>query len=210
MTVATANPRPPVSPQPGDALVIVDVQQDFLPGGALAVPRGDEIIEPVNRYVGLFLREHLPIFATRDWHPPNHCSFREQGGPWPVHCVRETAGAAFSPLMHLPPNVEIVSKAVDANLESYSDFGVPAFDARLKQLHVRRLWVCGLATEYCVLWTVRDAIARDYQVILLTDAIRPINVDPDDGRRAEDGMVRSGAVPVTWTDVTADGEGDTP
>src|SRR5579863_5912822 len=136
-------------PRQGDALVVIDLQRDFLPGGALAVPEGDKILEPANRYVGLFASNALPIFATRDWHPPNHCSFREQGGRWPVHCVRGTAGAEFSPLLRLPSDVEIVSKAVEPDRESYSDFGAPDFGVRLKKLGIRRLWVCGLATEYC-------------------------------------------------------------
>lgn len=190
-----------MQPAAGDALVVIDVQRDFLPGGALAVPRGDEIIPPANRYLELFASRSLPIFATRDWHPPDHCSFKAQGGLWPPHCVRGTAGAEISPLLHLPPNVEIVSKATAPDVESYSDFGAPEFDPRLKQLAIRRLWICGLATEYCVQSTVLDALNRGYGVVLLTDAIGALNVAPDDGPRAVAEMVRSGAVTASWNDV---------
>src|SRR6266581_2086424 len=107
---------------PNDALVIVDVQNDFLPGGALAVPRGDEIIPLLNRYIAGFEREHLPIFATRDWHPANHCSFQTQSGTWPVHCVMETHGAQFPSSLRLPPSAVIISKGSAREQEAYSGF----------------------------------------------------------------------------------------
>ena len=97
--------------EPADALLLVDVQRDFLPGGALAVPHGDEVVAPLNRCIAAFEAQGLPIFATRDWHPPDHCSFHDQGGPWPVHCVRDTAGAGFAAALHLPASACIISKA---------------------------------------------------------------------------------------------------
>lgn len=185
----------------GDALVVIDVQRDFLPGGALAVPRGNEVIPPLNRYIALFQSQRLPIFATRDWHPPNHCSFVEQGGPWPAHCVMNTAGAEFSPELKLPGNVYVISKATQPEREAYSDFD-GGLDAHLKERGIRRLFVGGLATEYCVLATVRDALQRGYAVVLLTDAVRSIDQHPGDGRRAVQEMVQLGAMSAQWRDAT--------
>lgn len=158
----------------GDALFVIDVQRDFLPGGALAVLHGDEVVAPLNRCIDAFVARRLPIFATRDWHPPNHCSFAPQGGSWPVHCVMNTRGAEFSPQLRLPAHVEVISKGTDVNRDAYSDFSQPACRPRLLELGVRRLWIGGLATEYCVLYTVRDAIACGFEVLLLTDAVRAI------------------------------------
>ncbi len=199
--MADGTSRNSFSPAPGDALVVIDVQRDFLPGGALAVPGGDEVIPPLNRYVALFESKLLPIFATRDWHPANHCSFVEQGGPWPAHCVMNSAGAEFSPDLKLPPHVIVISKATQPDCEAYSDFE-GGLDAQLKELHIRRLFVGGLATEYCVLATVSDALERAYRVVLLTDAIRPIDQHSDDGRNAEQEMIRLGAVPAHFAETT--------
>lgn len=193
--------RNPSFPSAGDALVVIDVQRDFLSGGALAVPHAEEIVPGLNRYIQLFALKGLPIFATRDWHPANHCSFREQGGPWPMHCVMGSAGAEFSPELQLPPHVEIISKASDPSREAYSDFADTNFEVRLRELQIRRLFVGGLATEYCVLATVRDALAKGFGVMLLIDAIRPINVQTDDGRRAEQEMIRLGAAPLRWDEL---------
>jgi nicotinamidase/pyrazinamidase len=181
------------APQTGDALVVVDLQRDFLPGGALAVPHGDEVVDPLNRYLGLFAAAGLPVFATRDWHPAAHCSFAARGGPWPPHCVMNTPGAEFSPLLQLRRDVEIISKASDPDRDSYSAFGEPGFEERLRELEVKRLWIGGLATEYCVRSTVRDAIGRGFRVQLLTDAVRAVDVQPGDGARAIDEMRRLGA-----------------
>jgi nicotinamidase/pyrazinamidase len=190
-----------LSPRPGDALVVIDLQRDFLTGGALPVPRGDEVIAPLNRYLRLFEACLLPVFATRDWHPSMHCSFMEYGGRWPAHCVADSRGAEFSPALQLPREVQVISKATQPEREAYSDFAGTDFHRRLKQCHVRRLFVGGLATEYCVLETVRDALAHGYAVVLLTDAIRPLEVEPGEGRRAEEEMVRLGAEPARWEDL---------
>lgn len=190
-------------PAPGDALIVVDVQMDFLPGGNLGVPRGDEVVPVLNRYLELFSAPRLPIYATRDWHPPDHSSFRAQGGPWPAHCIAESPGAAFAPHLRLPPYTFIISKATAADKDAYSGFEGTDLDARLKRAGVRRLFIGGLATDYCVLNTVRDARRLGYDVRLLTDGVRAVNVQPDDGRKAEEEMRRLGAEPVTFDRLAA-------
>ncbi|MEX0676385.1 MAG: isochorismatase family protein [Pirellulales bacterium] len=195
------NDETSLNPRTGDALVVIDVQRDFLPGGALAVPEGDEVVGPLNRYARLFAARSLPVFASRDWHPADHCSFVEQGGPWPPHCVAGTTGAQFAPELQLPADVRIISKATQPDREAYSDFSADDFVDRLRRQGVRRLFAGGLATEYCVLATVRDALARGYRVVLLVDAIRAIEGRPGDGRRAIDEMTRLGALAANWEDV---------
>jgi nicotinamidase/pyrazinamidase len=181
---------------PGDALIVVDVQNDFLPGGSLAVPHGNDVVPVLNRYLAAFERAGLPVFATRDWHPADHCSFHARGGPWPPHCVQGTRGAEFTPGLALPPSTEIVSKDALREQSTYSGFEGADLDRRLRAHGVRRVFVGGLATDYCVLHTVKDALLRGYAAVLLTDAIRAVNVDPDDGRKAETEMIRLGATPV--------------
>ena len=176
------------------ALIIVDVQNDFLPGGALAVPRGDEIIPVLNGYIAQFEQQRWPIYATRDWHPRNHCSFREQGGPWPVHCVVNTKGAEFASSLRLPSSAQVISKPSAPDRETYSGFEGTALEELLREASVGCLYVGGLATDYCVLNTVKDALRRGFKVRLLRGAIRPVNVNPTDGQNAEDEMVRLGAV----------------
>jgi nicotinamidase/pyrazinamidase len=178
----------------GDALVVIDVQNDFLSGGSLAVPRGDEVVAPLNRCIAAFARAGLPIFATRDWHPPEHCSFREQGGPWPPHCVPGTKGAEFAPGLALPAATVIVSKDTRPDQDTYSGFEGGDLDGRLRAVGARRLFLGGLATDYCVRHTVKDALARGYEVIVLTDAIRAVEVHPGDGEKAMVDMARAGAV----------------
>jgi len=187
----------------GDALLIVDVQNDFLPGGSLAVPRGDEVVPVLNRYIDLFVTRKLPVYATRDWHPERHCSFRAQGGIWPPHCVAGTRGAEFAAALQLPPSAVIVSKAATAEQDAYSGFQGTDLDAQLRAAHIRRLFIGGLATDYCVLNTVRDALRLGYRVWLLSDAIRAVDVQPGDGLRAEQEMVSLGAQRITVEEVAA-------
>ncbi len=182
--------------QPGDALVIADIQNDFLPGGALGVQGGDEIVPIVEQYLARFEAQGLPIFLTRDWHPPDHCSFREQGGPWPVHCVAGTPGSLPPAGFRAPPVAVIIYKAIDRAGEAYSAFHETPLHRHLQALGVRRVFIGGLATDYCVLNSVKDARALGYDVFLLTDAIRAVNVGPDDGPDAEAEMVRLGAIPI--------------
>jgi nicotinamidase/pyrazinamidase len=181
----------------GDALIVVDVQVDFLPGGSLAVPQGDAVIPVLDRYLAAFIRRGLPIFATRDWHPPNHCSFQPYGGPWPPHCVAGSAGAAFAPALELPVSTVLITlKGTQPDKDAYSAFDGTDLDARLRAQGVGRLFVGGLATDYCVLCTVEDGLKAGYAVVLLQDAIRAVNVRPGDGERAEAEMIRLGAIPI--------------
>ncbi len=180
-------------PDVGDALLVVDVQNDFLPGGSLAVPDGDAVIPALNRCLALFVAKGLPVYASRDWHPANHCSFKEQGGPWPPHCIAGSHGAAFAADLSLPPGTVIISKADTPERDVYSAFGHTALDPGLKAAGVRRLFVGGLATDYCVLNTVKDALALGYAVVLLIDAVRAVEVQPGDGERALEEMQRLGA-----------------
>ncbi|GAB4363507.1 MAG: nicotinamidase [Methylohalobius crimeensis] len=173
-----------------DALIVVDVQNDFLPGGTLAIPEGDQIIPVLNHYIDRFTAEGLPILATRDWHPSHHCSFQSRGGPWPPHCIAETHGAQFPSELCLPSETRIISKATEPEREAYSGFDGTDLDRQLQRLGMKRLFIGGLATDYCVLNTVRDARSCGYQVFLLRDAVRAINVTPGDEQKALDEMQR--------------------
>lgn len=184
-----------------DALVVTDVQNDFLPGGSLAVRRSDEIIPTLNRYIALFATHSLPVFATRDWHPPKHCSFVTQGGIWPVHRVAGTPGAAFSDALLLPDDVTIVSKATVQGREAYSAFQGTDLGEQLRKRGIQRLFVGGLTTDYCVLNTVRDALANGFEVAFLEDGIRAVDVHPGDGQAAIEDMLGRGAKSVSLVDV---------
>lgn len=187
----------------GDALIVVDVQNDFLPGGSLAVPGGDEVITPMNRYIALFHQAQLAIFASRDWHPANHCSFTPQGGTWPTHCVQNTFGAAFAVKLALPKATTVISKAQTPELDAYSAFANTSLHAKLQSLGIGRVFVGGLATDYCVLNTVLDALKLRYQVLVLDDAIRAVNVKPDDDVKAKHAMQQAGATLITLSDFEA-------
>lgn len=179
--------------RPGDALIVVDVQNDFLPGGALGVPHGDEVIAPLNGHLQQFAERHLPIFVTRDWHPPRHCSFREQGGPWPPHCMAGTRGAEFAPGLRVPAGARVVSKAMAPEADAYSGFQSTDLAAQLRGLGVRRVVVGGLATDYCVRATVLDALAAGFGAVVLTDAVRAVELRPGDGEQALAQMRAHGA-----------------
>jgi len=181
-----------------DALLLADIQNDFLPGGALGISGGDAIIPTLLNYTHLFQTHSLPIFLTRDWHPPSHCSFKPQGGPWPVHCVAGSPGSLPPTSFATPPPAVIIYKAIDRDQEAYSAFQNTALDRHLRALSVRRLFIGGLATDYCVLNSVKDARSLDYDVCLLMDGIKGVNLQPDDGRRAKEEMIRLGAMPVRW------------
>lgn len=188
--------------RPDDALVLADIQNDFLPGGSLAVPRSDTIIPRVRLYLTRFLSVPAPIFLTRDWHPRHHCSFRAQGGPWPEHCVAETRGAAPPEDLWIPDAAVIVHKATRVDQEVYSAFQGTHLNEQLKAVGARRLFIGGLATEYCVLNSVRDARRLRYPVYLLMDAIGAIDRNPGDGLAAEREMIELGAVPIRFEDLT--------
>lgn len=179
-----------------DALLVADIQNDFLPGGALGIGGGDTIIPILLNYIRRFHTRQLPIFLARDWHPPNHCSFRDQGGRWPAHCIAGTPGSLPPPTFETPASAVIVYKAIDPDQEAYSAFQHTALNRHLRALGIGRLFIGGLATDYCVLNTVKDAVALGYDVYLLMDGIKAVNVRPDDGRLAEQEMIRLGAAPV--------------
>ncbi len=182
--------------QHDDALLIIDLQNDFLSGGALAVPRGDEVIPVLNQYIRLFQKLRLPIFMTRDWHPPDHQSFKPQGGPWPRHCIADSTGAAFSESLLYPAETQVFSTGTEFDSPGYSGFENADFKNRLVEMRIRRLFIGGLATDYCVLSTVLDALKFNYSAFLLLDAVRAVNVRPDDGIKSEQKMISRGAVPI--------------
>lgn len=178
----------------------MDVQNDFCPGGALPVPKGDEVVPVLNEYINLFEKAKSNIVATRDWHPSNHISFKSQGGPWPPHCVQNTEGAKFHPDLKLPRRTIVVSKAMNPLKENYSPFETPELKSILKKEGVIRVFVGGLATDYCVKQTILDALELGFHSVLLTDAIAAINADSGDEVRAIDEMTKNGAEQAIITD----------
>ncbi|NJE05874.1 nicotinamidase [Thermococcus sp. M36] len=173
---------------PEEALIVVDMQRDFMPGGALPVPDGDRIITRCNHYIEEFRRRGALIVATRDWHPPNHISFNERGGPWPAHCVQGTKGAEF--VVELPADAVIISKAAEPDKEAYSGFEGTDLAEILKKNGVKRVYVCGVATEYCVRATSLDAVKHGFETYLLRDAVKGIK--PEDEEMALREMERAG------------------
>jgi len=181
-------------PKAHDALLVVDPQMDFFPGGALPVPEGDAILATVNQALRAFSDAGLPIFVTRDWHPADHCSFTAQGGPWPDHCVKGSAGAELHPGLALPPIFSMVQKATTSDREAYSDFEGTGLAEALRRHRVRRVVVCGLALEYCVRAACIDAIEAGFEVVLLTDGTRAVEVAPGDGERTLEELSEAGVV----------------
>jgi nicotinamidase/pyrazinamidase len=181
-----------------DALVVVDVQNDFCPGGALAVAEGDRVVAVLNRYAAAFAARGAPVFASRDWHPEQTRHFVAGGGPWPPHCLQGTPGARFHPDLRLPAGTVVVSKGMDPDEDAYSSFQArdedgTDFATLLRRRGVRRLFVGGLATDYCVRATALDGLAAGFEVVVLEDAVRAVDVQPDDGERALTEMAAAGA-----------------
>jgi nicotinamidase/pyrazinamidase len=189
---------PPIAriPQPDSytALVVTDIQNDFCPGGSLAVPAGDAIIPLVNLYIDLFRSQGSTIVATRDWHPASHCSFYEHGGPWPPHCIQGTWGGQFHPALHLPAGCLIISKATDPNREAYSSFEGTSLAERLREARATTVFITGLATDYCVKHTALDARKLGFRAVVLHDAVRGIDATPGDSDRAIRTMQEAGAL----------------
>lgn len=168
--------------QPGDALLIVDVQYDFLPGGALGIADADQIIPIINQWITAAKEAGVPIIASRDWHPANHCSFEAQGGPWPAHCVKHTHGAALHEELNLPDDVIIFSKASMPDKENYSAFegksdNDQSLAEKLHALNVKRIWVCGLALDYCVYYSGLDADKHGFLYHVILPATKAITED---------------------------------
>jgi nicotinamidase/pyrazinamidase len=191
------------------ALILVDIQNDFCPGGALAVAEGDRIVEPVNR-----LMPHFPlVISTQDWHPANHVSFKAQGGPWPPHCVQGTRGAELHPDLETQTIAHYLRKASSPDKDDYSEFEGKdeqgrSLDQVLKSHNVKRIFAVGLATDYCVLATVLDGLKLGYEVVAITDSMRAVNVEPGDGARALRQMSEAGANLVTSEYILDNGELD--
>ena len=185
------------SPGPGDALIVVDVQNDFLPGGALAVPRGDEVIGPLNRLIRRWSGRGQVLVFTRDWHPPDHVSFRSQGGPWLPHCVAKTPGAQFPPSLHVPRHARIISKARGPGKDACSGFQGTNLGPMLRKAGVSRVVVGGLATDYCVRATCLDSRTAGFAAVVLTDAVRAVDVKSGDGARALENLAAAGVVLAT-------------
>jgi len=180
------------------ALLIVDVQNDFCPGGALGIPEGDKIIPNINKYIKIFSQKKLPIFVTRDWHPVNTGHFKDFGGVWPVHCIQRTLGAAFHPKLKLPGDAVMLYKGMDPAKDSYSSFQAEdsrgeRFSRLLNRLKIKELWIAGLATDYCVKFSTRDAFKHGFKVKILIDAIKGVDLKPGDSERAIKEMLKRGA-----------------
>ncbi|MDP2652808.1 MAG: nicotinamidase [Candidatus Omnitrophota bacterium] len=195
-------------PNPGNALLIVDVQNDFCPGGALEVGSGDQVVPVLNTYARLFEKGGCSVFASRDWHPSRTTHFRDFGGDWPAHCVQGTRGAAFHPKLKLPPGAMIISKGMDPEKDSYSAF--QGFDEKyvpfpqvLIRAGVTALFAGGLATDYCVKQSCLDAVRHGLAVYLLADAVRGVDLKPEDSRKAIEDMTRAGVKSVNLKDVKA-------
>lgn len=171
--------------EPGDALLIVDVQNDFCPGGALAVPEGDHVIPVLNDMIKTAQQAGTPVIASRDWHPVQHCSFEAQGGPWPEHCIQDTPGAAFHPDLALPADAIRVSKGSAFDKDAYSAFDNTGLATFLRQQDIRRLWVGGLALDVCVKATVESACDHRFETHLVVPATRAVQPEKTDSVLAE-------------------------
>jgi nicotinamidase/pyrazinamidase len=179
------------------ALLIVDVQNDFCPGGALGVQDGDRVVPVLNQYIEKFDRAGMPIFITRDWHPPRTTHFNTAGGLWPPHCVQGSAGAEFHPDLKISSAAVVLSKGMAVDEDSYSGFA--AADERgvvlndlLRQSGIESIYIGGLATDYCVKETVLDGLRQGFHVALLQDAVCGVNLHPEDSVRAIDAMIKAG------------------
>ncbi len=187
-----------------DALIVVDMQKDFMPGGALPVPEGDSIIPTVNRYIEAFEKRGLPVFFTRDWHPENHISFKGYGGVWPPHCVQNTEGAQFHDDLRIPlDNKFVISKGTSPDFDAYSGFQGTALESLLRERGIKRIFVCGVATDYCVKNTVLGGLNLGFHTFVLLDGIKGVDVKPGDSQRAIEEMLSKGAVALTVGDITS-------
>jgi nicotinamidase/pyrazinamidase len=178
--------------QPGDALLIVDVQPDFCPGGALPIAEGAEVVPRLNEAIAAASQARVPVFASRDWHPRGHVSFVERGGAWPPHCLQDTPGAAFHPDLRLPNDVRIVTKGTRFDKDQYSAFDETGLATELRREGVRRVWIGGLAEDVCVKATALDAQAAGFETHVLREAVRPVT--PAGGEQARREMQAAGVL----------------
>ncbi len=188
------------------ALLVVDLQNDFCPGGALGVPGGDKIIPAINKYISVFARNKWPVFASRDWHPVRTRHFREFGGVWPVHCIQNTRGSAFHPGLKLSKGAIFLYKGMDPQRDSYSafeaeDIGGLTLPRILKKMGIKELYIGGLATDYCVKYTSLDALKAGFKVKVLVDAIAGVNLKPHDSQEAMKLILKKGARRVSLKDL---------
>jgi len=189
---------------PLKALLVVDVQNDFCPGGALGIKQADKIIPAINRYVKIFSARKIPVLATRDWHPKKTVHFKKYGGVWPEHCVKNTKGARFHPKLRLPKNAILLYKGIDPEKDSYSAFqaqdkkGV-ILPALIKKMRIGELYIAGLATDYCVRFTAKDAIRKRLKVNILIDAVKGVDLKAGDSVKAVREIKGLGAKSLTLT-----------
>lgn len=174
------------------ALIVVDVQNDFCPGGSLAVAHGDEVVGPLNQLIDQFLKAGEPVYESRDWHPPITKHFAKYGGIWPIHCVQNTKGAEFHPKLRQDPRIEVISKGL-GDKDCYSAFDETDLAAKLKAREVEEVWIGGLATDYCVKNTVLDALKNGFEVKAIENAMRAVDVNEGDGEKALNEMREAGA-----------------
>jgi len=182
------------------ALIVVDVQNDFCPGGTLAVPHGDQVIEPLNKLIDEFLERGAPVYKSRDWHPATTKHFAAYGGTWPVHCVQNTRGAEFHPALRDDPRITVISKGL-GDTDCYSAFDETDLATQLRNQNVEEVIVGGLATDYCVKNTVLDAVKHGFKVKAVKNAMRAVDLQPGDGDRAIAEMRDAGAEivePAKW------------
>lgn len=182
---------------PHDGLIVVDMQNDFFREGRLPVPHAEAILSAVNFCLDRFSDQGLSVFATRCWHPQDHCSFKAQGGLWPVHCVAGSAGAEFHPQLRLPLECTVFSKGNLVDRDAYSGFAGTELGSVMIERGIKRVFVCGLATDYCVLHTVLDALEKGWGCFVFVDAIAAVEVASGDGERAIEKMRAAGAVMIT-------------
>lgn len=180
------------------ALLVVDLQNDFCPGGSLGIPGGDKIIPAINKYVKFFSKKKLPVFASRDWHPIKTAHFKDFGGGWPVHCIHNSRGAQFHPKLKLPKDAILLYKGMDPLKDSYSVFQAEdssgrSFSNLLKVMGVEEVCIAGLATDYCVRFTAKDALRQGLKVRVLLDAVQGVDLKPQDSEAALREMEKLGA-----------------
>jgi nicotinamidase/pyrazinamidase len=169
----------------GDALIVVDVQNDFCPGGSLPIEHGDKVVPVLNRWIENASETGVPVVASRDWHPKNHLSFKPQGGEWPVHCVQGSEGAAFHPDLKLPSDVLVVTKGNRTDRDQYSAFDATGLAEELRRRGVQRVWIGGLAEDVCVRATALDAAKARFDTRLIAAATKPVTAEGGKAARAD-------------------------